>query len=248
MGQAVKAASAVALATTLLWANAGAEPVDLLLVLAADVSRSVDDQKFRLQRDGYAAAIADPRVLLVIRSGSRGRIGICFVEWSDGDSQNVVADWTVLLDAESAQKLSERIREAPRSFRNRTSISGAINFAVAQLERAPHESTRRTIDLSGDGANNSGDNIHLARDRAIAKEITINGLVIFTDRPYEPWNSEHDNPPGGIDKYYRLNVIGGPGAFVMAAEAFESFGEAIIHKLVAEIATGDDQAIRVAAE
>jgi Protein of unknown function (DUF1194) len=212
-----------------------ADKVDLLLVLAADVSRSVDAPKFQLQREGYAAAISDPRVVDAIRSGPHGKIAICFVEWSGIGAQKVVIDWTVVKDAVTARQFGDQMLEIPRSFADRTSISGGIEFSVTQLERAPFEANRRTIDVSGDGTNNSGRDVTRARDEALAKGITINGLVILSDRPLS-WNPEHTNPPGGLANYYRDNVIGGPNAFVMVAENFESFGKAILNKLIAEIA------------
>jgi hypothetical protein len=212
-----------------------AERVDLLLVLAADVSRSVDDPKFRLQRSGYAAALENPRVLEAIQSGTNRRIAVCFVEWSGVVSQKVVIDWTIIGDDKSAREFGDRLLEAPRSFADRTSISGGIDFAMSQFERAPYEGLRRTIDVSGDGTNNSGRDVTLARDEAVAKGVTINGLVILSESP-TPWNPEHTNPPGGLAQYYRNNVIGGPGAFVMVAENFKSFGNSLINKLIAEIA------------
>ncbi|HEY2134562.1 MAG TPA: DUF1194 domain-containing protein, partial [Xanthobacteraceae bacterium] len=216
-------------------AAAAAETVDLLLVFAADVSRSIDQPKFQLQRDGYAAAITNPRVLDAIRSGPHHRIGVCFVEWSGAGAQKVVIDWTVIRDSASAQQFASQLVEAPRSFADRTSISGAIEFAMAQLDKPPFEGARHTIDVSGDGTNNAGRDVKLARDEALAKGITINGLVILSERPLS-WNAEHTNPPGGLDKYYQDNVVGGPGAFVMVAEDFNSFGQAIINKMIAEIA------------
>jgi hypothetical protein len=215
-------------------AHAG-EKVDLLLVLAADVSRSIDARKFQLQREGYAAAITNPRVLDAIGSGRNRRIAVNFLEWSGIGAQKVVIDWMMVRDADSAKKFADQLLEAPRSFADRTSISGAIDFAVAQLQRSPFESTRQTIDVSGDGTNNAGRDVLLARDEAVAKGITINGLVILSDRPLS-WNPDHTNPPGGLANYYRSNVVGGVGAFVMVAENFESFGKAIIGKLIAEIA------------
>jgi uncharacterized protein DUF1194 len=212
-----------------------AEQVDLLLVLAADVSRSVDDPKFRLQRSGYAAALENPRVLEAIRSGAHRSIGVCFLEWSGVVSQKVVIDWTMIGDEKTAREFGDRLLEAPRSFADRTSISAGIDFSLAQLGRAPYESVRRTIDVSGDGTNNSGRDVTLARDEAVAKGVTINGLVILSESP-TPWNPEHTNPPGGLANYYRNNVVGGPGAFVMVAENFQSFGKALINKLIAEIA------------
>jgi hypothetical protein len=212
-----------------------AEAVDLLLVLAADVSRSVDQPKFQLQREGYAAAISNPRVLEAISSGPNRRIAICFVEWSGVGSQKLIIDWTMIDGANAARQFGDALLEAPRAFADRTSISGGVEFAVAQLERAPFEATRKTIDVSGDGTNNSGRDIRMVRDEVVAKGITINGLVILSDRPI-PWNPEHTNPPGGLPRYYQDNVIGGPGAFVEVAEDFKSFGRALINKLVAEIA------------
>ena len=211
------------------------EPVDLLLVLAADVSRSVDSQKFQLQREGYAAALSDPRVIDAIQSGRRGRIGVLFLEWSGFGNQKVVIDWTVVDGAKAAQAFGDRLLESPRSFADRTSISGGIDAAVAQLARAPFEAQRRTIDISGDGTNNAGRDVGQARDEAVALGISINGLVILSETPL-PWNPEHTNPPGGLTKYYRDNVIGGPGSFALEAKDFNSFGEAIIKKMIAEIA------------
>jgi hypothetical protein len=212
-----------------------AEPVDLLLVLAADVSRSVDAAKFQLQRDGYAAAIANPRVLDAIRSGRTGKIAIAFVEWSGFGNQKVVIDWMAIDGPKAAQDFGTRLLESPRSFADRTSISGGIDFSLAQFPRAPFVSDRRTIDVSGDGTNNAGRDAGQARDEALALGITINGLVILSESPL-PWNPEHTNPPGGLANYYRHNVTGGPGSFVLEAKNFNSFGEAIIKKLVAEIA------------
>jgi hypothetical protein len=212
-----------------------AEQVDLLLVLSSDVSRSVDHPKFLLQREGYASAISDPHVIDAIKSGPHQRIALCFVEWSGFGAQKLVIDWAIIDGPAAARKFGDQLLELPRSFADRTSISGGIEFATAQLERAPFESARRTIDVSGDGTNNAGRDVKLARDETLAKGIVINGLVILSDRPV-PWNAEHTNPPGGLDKYYQDNVIGGPGAFVLVAENFNSFGRAIIKKLIAEIA------------
>jgi hypothetical protein len=228
----------LALAALLLLLPAGAfaaEEVDLLLVLASDVSRSVDHPKFLLQREGYAAAISDPHVLDAIKSGPHQRIALCFVEWSGFGAQKLVIDWTIVDGPDPARKFGDQLLELPRSFADRTSISSGIEFAAAQLERAPFPGARRTIDVSGDGTNNAGRDVKLARDEVVGKGIVINGLVILSDRPV-PWNAEHTNPPGGLEKYYQDNVVGGPGAFVLVAENFNSFGRAIIKKLIAEIA------------
>ncbi len=227
-------AAAIMLLAALPVARA-ADAVDLLLVLAADVSRSVDHEKFLLQREGYAAAIADPAVLQSILSGPNRRIAVSFVEWSGFGAQKTVVDWMVIDGPEAAKRFGDLVIEAPRSFSGRTSISGAIEFGFKRLTEAPYTALRRTIDLSGDGTNNAGRDPKLARDEVVAKDVTINGLVIHSDRPI-PWNPEHTNPPGGLANYYRDNVIGGPGAFVMAAQDFKSFGRALIRKLIAEIA------------
>ena len=226
----------VALVLAPAGAAPAAEPVDLLLVLASDVSRSVDHPKFLLQREGYAAAVSNSQVLDAIKSGPNGKIALCFIEWSGFGAQRVVIDWSAIDSAASARKFGDQLVELPRSFADRTSISSGIDFALAHFAKAPFEAPRRTIDVSGDGTNNAGREVRLARDEAVAKGIVINGLVILSDRQV-PWNAEHTNPPGGLENYYRENVIGGPGAFVMVAEDFQSFGRAIIKKMIAEIAT-----------
>ncbi len=218
---------------------ARAEDVDLLLVLAADVSRSIDSTKFQLQREGYASAISEQRVLDAIKAGRTGRIGLMFVEWSGVGAQRVLIDWTMVGNAETAKGFGDRLLEAPRSFADRTSISGAIEFAMAQIARAPFASARRTIDVSGDGTNNAGRDVAAARDEAVAEGVTINGLPILSDNPMA-WNPDHTNPPGGLAKYYRDNVTGGPGAFVMVAQNFNSFGQAIINKMIAEVAQANE--------
>ena len=212
-----------------------AEPVDLLLVLAADVSRSVTEPKFKLQREGAAAAITHPEVVKAITSGPNRRIAVCFLEWATAGQQNIVIDWTVIDDGEAARSFGDKLVELPRSFAGSTSISHAIDFSVIQLERAPFKAERRVIDISGDGNNNSGRSVTDARDDALAKGITINALVILTPIA-ESFRPEHTNPPGGLEKYFQDNVIGGFGAFTVVAESHESFGRALTKKLIAEIA------------
>jgi hypothetical protein len=212
-----------------------AEPVDLLLVLAADVSRSVTEPKFKLQREGAAAAITHPEVVKAITSGPNRRIAVCFLEWATAGQQNIVIDWTVIDDGEAARSFGDKLVELPRSFAGSTSISNAIDFAVTQLERSPFRAERRVIDISGDGNNNSGRSVTDARDDALAKGITINALVILTPLA-ESFRPEHTNPPGGLEKYFQDNVIGGFGAFTVVAESHESFGRALTKKLIAEIA------------
>ncbi len=169
MGSVVRAALLMALAG--FSGGVRAQTTDLLLVLAADVSRSIDESEFALQREGYSAALTDPRVLAAIRGGSTGTIAICFVEWSGAGEQNVVADWTVIHDEEEAGGLAAAILAAPRSFMGRTSISGAIDFAMERFAAAQPRANRRIIDISGDGTNNSGRPVTDARDQALAQGV-----------------------------------------------------------------------------
>lgn len=222
-----------------------AEPVDLLLVLASDVSLSINDAKFKLQRDGYIAALTDARVIQGIRAGPQKRIGVCFVEWSGSEDQKVVVDWTLIETAEDAREFADKLGKAPRSFAYFTSISAAIDFATAQLNRAPFYSERRTIDVSGDGTSNRGRDVTAARDDAVAQAVTINGLVILSDHPLES-DPSHTHPPGGLENYYYENVVGGPNSFVKLAESFDVFGQAILTKLITEIADANPPRINAA--
>jgi hypothetical protein len=215
-----------------VWAE---EQVDLLLVLAADVSRSVDARKFKLQREGYAAALTNPRVVATIQSVASGRIAVCYMEWSGAYSQSVIVDWTVIGNLEQARAVADRILSAPRLYQDRTGIGSAIDYAVQQFEKSPIRAGRHVIDVSGDGTSNVGRLVTQARDAALAKGITINGLAILSEVPL-PTNPAHTHPPGGLLKYYQDNVIGGPGAFALAAENHEAFGQLILQKLVKEIA------------
>ncbi|MBY0332330.1 MAG: DUF1194 domain-containing protein [Acetobacteraceae bacterium] len=211
--------------------RANAEPVDVLLVLAVDVSRSVDEDEAKLQREGYRAAVADPAVIEAIRGGMIGAIAIAYVEWAGAEYQRLVLPWQRLGTAADAELWSERLAEAPRASLSWTSISGGIDFSRRVIADAPFEATRRVIDVSGDGVNNSGGPVEVARDRAVAEGITINGLPIVNDRP-----TFGRMPPVPLDEYYRDSVVGGPGAFVIVAEDFVSFGKAVKRKLIREIA------------
>jgi hypothetical protein len=216
--------------------TARATEVDLLLALAADVSGSVDDQKFALQREGYAAAITSPLVIDAIQSGRLGRIAICYIEWSGRGNQRVLINWTLIPDAASAQRFAVQLAEAPRSFFGHTSVSGGIDFAMNQIERAPFDAKRRVIDVSGDGDDdNSGGDVTLVRDKALSERITINALIVSEDQPLV-WEDGSTYPGNDLEGYYREKVIGGPGAFVMVAKDYASFGHALTKKLVAEIA------------
>jgi hypothetical protein len=218
-------------------AGARAESVDILLVLAADVSRSINDGEFDLQKKGYAAAMTDPRVLGAIVGGRHHAIAVTYVEWAGDEEQKTVVDWTVIRDEEGAGEFAAAITAAPRSFLGRTSISEAVDFAMQRLAAAPPQGDKRIIDISGDGTSNSGRPVTEARDDAVAKGVTINGLAIVNEQA-NPGFAYHTHPPGGLPKYYRENVIGGPGAFLMVVENFETFADAIARKLVAEIAGG----------
>ena len=214
---------------------ARAQKVDLLLVLAADVSRSINDDEFNLQRKGYSAALSDPRVLAAITSGTNRSIALTYMEWSGSGEQKIVVDWTTIHDGEDAGVIASQILAAPRSFLSRTSISEAIDFSVAELAAAPVSAERKVIDISRDGTSNAGRPIPDARDEAVAKGITINGLAIINTQ-INPGFLSHTQPPGGLPEYYRQNVIGGPGAFLLVVENFETFTEAMTRKLVSEIA------------
>jgi hypothetical protein len=209
--------------------------VDLLLALAVDVSRSVDERKYRLQREGYINAIADPRVVHAMTAGLSGRIALCFFEWASEHEQKIIVDWTQIAGETDARDVARRIGEAPRSFMGRTSISAAIDYGLEQLAHSPFHAARRIINVSGDGTNNAGRDVTRARDEAIDKGVTINGLVILSEVPLAT-NPLHTNPPGGLTAYYENNVIGGPGAFVVEAQNFQSFGQLLISKLIKEIA------------
>lgn len=212
-------------------AEATGEPVDVLLVLAVDVSRSVDEDEARLQREGYRNAVTDPAVIEAVRGGMIGAIGLAYVEWAGVEYQRLVLPWTRIAGAADAADWARRLEEAPRASLSWTSISGGIDFSRSVLAGAPFEASRRVIDVSGDGVNNSGRPAEAARDQAVAEGIVINGLPIVNDRP-----TFGRPPPLPLDEYYRESVIGGPGAFVIVAEDFESFGNALKRKLIREIA------------
>ncbi|MGH7124267.1 MAG: DUF1194 domain-containing protein, partial [Stellaceae bacterium] len=212
--------------------------VDLQLVLATDVSISVDNQEFELQREGYAAAITSEGVLNAIRAGPHHAIAVCFIEWSGPSKQRVIADWTVIRDGEMATVFANTLRTAPRSFADATAIGSAIDFAMRYFEQSGVDSERRIIDISGDGDSNSGRPVEYARDDAVKAKVTINGLAIVNEHPL-PGFIGHIQPVGGIGHYYRTRVAGGPGSFVFQIDSFDGFAEAIERKLVTEIARLD---------
>ena len=205
--------------------------VDLELVLAVDVSGSVDEVEGKLQRMGYVNAFRSPSVLRAIQSGRHKSIAVTYMEWAGFDFQRVVVGWKRIHDGASAEEFAYLLSQAPIGVGPYTSISGAIEFALPLFENNGFRSERRTIDISGDGPNNSGDYVTNARDRAIRTGVTINGLPIVNNRP-SPWGRM---PMPNLDLYYRNCVIGGRRSFLVVANDFKSFGRAIRRKLILEI-------------
>jgi hypothetical protein len=231
--------AALALAPRLFRTRAQAdEGVDLALVLAADVSRSINDREFDLQRQGYAAAITNAQVLDAIHTGPHGAIALSFVEWAGEEEQKVVVGWSTIRDKPDADKFAATLLAAPRSFLGRTAIGTVIGVAAGLIGESGIQAPRQVIDISGDGTSNQGLVVTEARDAAVKAGIVINGLAIFNKEAAAQggYLALHTNPPGGLAKYYRENVIGGTGSFVEQIENFDSFGDAMIRKLVNEIA------------
>jgi Protein of unknown function (DUF1194) len=217
------AASALVVLLAPTLAGAAEAQVDLQLVLAVDTSGSVNMYRFELQKKGYAAAFRNPRVLAAIRSGIFQAIAVTMHQWTGPRRQVDVVPWMVVKDEASAEALASAVENTPRELvSGGTSISGAIDYSRLTLAQSPFMATRRTIDVSGDGANNIGRPARIARDEAVRDGITINGLPILSVEP-------------DLDTYYFENVIGGPGAVMVPADSYESFAEAILKKLIIEI-------------
>jgi hypothetical protein len=206
------------------------EPVDLELQLALDVSRSMDPYEQELQFKGYAGAFMDPRIHEAISSGAVGAIAVIMFIWSDYHIQETLIPWARLANADDCNAYAQTVLEAPRRIYLYTSISGAIDYAMRQWG-THYEGTRRVIDISGDGVNNSGRPVTIARDEAVGQGVVINGLPVINDRP-DPFPMRQ--PP--LDEYYREQVIGGAGSFVEVASGFEAFDAAVRRKLLREIA------------
>ena len=222
-------AAVLSLAFSLCTAAFAQTAVDLQLVLAVDASGSVDQRRFELQMQGYVAAFRDPRVLQAIQSGAMQAIAATMVQWTGPALQIQVLPWTLINDATTAQAFAAAIAATPRRlFSGGTSISGVIDHAVPLLLESPFKGTRRVIDISGDGSNNRGRPAASARDAAVRAGITINGLPILALEP-------------GLDRYFIDHVIGGPGAFVIAAESYETFADAILKKLIREMAAPESR-------
>ena len=228
--------AALALGAALLLApasGAGAmEAVDLELVIATDVSRSIDEGEALLQRQGIAQAFRSQEVIRAIGSGFLGKIGVAYIDYSSRDFNKLVVDWRVIGDREAAESFANELLEAPMTSGWRTSISDAIELAGEMIETNDLEGTRRVIDVSGDGPNNFGRLVDDVRDTTIARRITINGLPIVNERG--AYASRYYLPD--LDLYYRGCVIGGLGAFLVVANSFVDFARAIRRKLILEIA------------
>ena len=206
--------------------------VDLELVLAVDVSGSIDVEEAVLQRRGYVQALRHPAVVDAIEEGQLGRIAVTYVEWAGSHFQNIVVDWREISGARSAAAFAEALEHRAVTTELWTSISTAIDFAALSFEDNGFRGRRRVIDISGDGPNNRGDRVVEARDRALAEDIVINGLAIINGRP-----GRYGYPPlPNLDLYYEDCVIGGQNAFVVVADGFGDFGRAILRKMLLEIA------------
>jgi hypothetical protein len=227
------------LATLLLAAGAPAQDkkedkkeVDLALALAVDISGSIDPDEARLQRDGYVQAFRDRAIIRAILGGANGRIAVTYYEWSDAWMQKLLVDWT-LLDSEAAiEAFARRLSNAPISIARRTSISGAIRYAIPLFGRSPYDPNRKVLDISGDGSNNDGGLVTDMRHEALKERIVINGLPIMNDRP-NPFGFPNETD---LDRYYLHCVTGGPRSFVEVAKNFEDFPRAVRKKLLQEVA------------
>ncbi len=205
--------------------------VDVELVLAVDVSYSMDMDELALQREGYAQAIVSKEFLQALKSGPNGKISVTYFEWAASSDQKIIIPWRVIDGPETADAVASEILKTPIRRASRTSISGAINFAMALLDEDPHRGIRRVIDISGDGPNNNGSPVTIARDAAVEKGVIINGLPIMVkELSYSTMDI------GNLDFYYEDCVIGGPGSFVVTIKERDKFKEAIRTKLVLEIA------------
>ncbi len=205
--------------------------VDVELVLAVDVSYSMDMDELAIQREGYAQAIISKEFLQALKTGPNGKISVTYFEWAASSDQKIIIPWRVIDGPETADAVANEIMKTPIRRASRTSISGAINFAMPLFDENPYRGLRRVIDISGDGPNNNGSPVTVARDAALEKGITINGLPIMVKEPSYS-TMDIDN----LDFYYEDCVIGGPGSFVVTIKDREKFKEAIRTKLLLEVA------------
>jgi hypothetical protein len=222
-----------------------APSVDIELILAVDVSYSMDMDELAVQREGYAQAIVSREFLQALKTGPNGKISVTYFEWAASGDQKIIVPWRVIDGPEAADAVADEIMKTPIRRASRTSISGAIYFALPLFDENPYRGLRRVIDISGDGANNNGSPVTIARDTALAKGITINGLPIMVKEPSYS-TMDIDN----LDWYYEDCVIGGPGSFVVSIKDREKFKEAIRAKLLLEVAgrTPERRIVPVAAK
>jgi hypothetical protein len=230
LGSLAAAAASSPHATT---AQAGT-PVDLQLVLAVDVSRSIDEVEAELQRRGYIDALTSDRVIDAILSGEHRRIALCYTEWAGTHYQIVVIDWTLIDSPLAARRFAEKLAEAPRESQSWTAVGAALAHAGARFEKPGFAPKRKVIDISGDGRTNDGPPAELVRDKLVTQGIVINGLPVMMNR------SNFGRPPDlMLDKYYEEHVIGGTGSFMIVADNFDHFSRAVRTKLVREISGAD---------
>lgn len=207
------------------------EEVDVALVLAVDISHSMDTDEQALQRSGYMTAITSPEVMSAIRSGLTGKIAVSYLEWAGSASQSILVDWQIITTPQDAENFASILGEAPIRRAYRTAIGDALLFSAQQFDTLPVAAMKKVIDISGDGPNNQGTFAPIARDEVVARGIVINGLPLKLKLRTDGWGDMEN-----LDVYYQTCVIGGPGAFVIPVRGAERFAEAIRRKLVLEIA------------
>jgi hypothetical protein len=231
LGFAAALFACAALAASPAAAKGGPNEVDVELILAVDISYSMDPEEQALQRQGYVEALNSPVILDAIRKGLNGKIAVTYVEWAGSSTQEVVVDWQVIDGPESARAFTNQLQARPPRRLYRTSIASAIDFSVPLFENNSYSGIKRVIDISGDGSNNQGRPVTQARDDALAQGITINGLPIMLNRPSMGYP---DVEP--LDAYFTQCVIGGPAAFVIPVRERGQFVDAVRTKILLEVA------------
>jgi len=215
--------------------SSGVQNVDLKLIIATDVSRSINQEEALLQREGTAEAFMSPEVIKAIQGGALGKIAVAMIDWSSPELDRIVLDWTIIDGKNSAEAFAKRVRGAPRTPGQRTSISSALELGSLMLEGSEKDirATRRVIDVSGDGPNNDGRRLSEVHKEVMAQNIVVNGLPIMDENA----NGYYPN----LDKYYAGCVVGGRGAFVIVVRSFADFGQAMRHKLILEISQNESE-------
>ncbi len=213
-----------------------ARPVDVALVLLDDVSGSINDDEYKLEKQGYYTAFTSPGVISAIQGGPVGAIAVAFVEFAGAGQVETVIGWTVIKDSASAKDFAQKLVDAPRSSWGHTAIGDGVTMATQDLDSSGFQAGRRIIDVAGDGTNNAGRMVEEARDEAAQQGIIINGLAIANESDI-PWLQRHTHPPGGLANYYRRSVTAGETSFVLEVHDYQSFAEAVTRKLVQEIAS-----------